>query len=172
MFAEFLRVGVEIAMADGVLVNTWEDLEPSTLAAMRDKKLLGRVIDAPIYPIGPIVRPVKPAVERESVLCWLDKQPDESVIYVSFGSGGTLSCKQVIELAWGLEMSEQRFVWVVRPPVDNDASASYFNVSNGCDDGTPSYLPDGFLTRNSEKGLIVQMWAPQTEILGHAAVVW
>ncbi|KAK1588443.1 hypothetical protein Q3G72_023346 [Acer saccharum] len=150
VYVEYLRLGVEIPTADGILINTWEDLEPTTLAAMRDTTSLGRVTKVPVYPIGPLVRPVmqvRPApVQEDSVLGWLEKQPSESVMYVSFGSGGTLSSNQMIELAWGLELSQQRFVWVVRPPMDDDASGAFFNVDNNGSDGTPNYLPDGFLT--------------------------
>jgi len=49
-------------------------------------------------------------------LRWLDKQQHNSVLYASFGSGGTLSQEQINELAWGLELSGQRFLWVSRPP--------------------------------------------------------
>ncbi|KAK1587513.1 hypothetical protein Q3G72_018640 [Acer saccharum] len=174
VYVEYLRLGVEIPTADGILINTWEDLEPTTLAAMRDTTSLGRVTKVPVYPIGPLVRPVmqvRPApVQEDSVLGWLEKQPGESVMYVSFGSGGTLSSNQMIELAWGLELSQQRFVWVVRPPMDDDASGAFFKVDNGGSDGTPNYLPDGFLTRNSDKGLVVPMWAPQAEILSHPSI--
>jgi hydroquinone glucosyltransferase len=35
---------------------------------------------------------------------------------VSFGSGGTLSQNQLNELALGLELSGQKFLWVLRAP--------------------------------------------------------
>ncbi|KAJ0040691.1 hypothetical protein Pint_28230 [Pistacia integerrima] len=120
LYLEYLRIGLEIPAADGILVNTWEDLEAKTLQSMRDTKMLGRVTRVPIYPIGPLVREVKSPALENPVLDWLDNQPTESVIYVSFGSGGTLSAKQMTELAWGLELSQQRFIWVIRPPVEND----------------------------------------------------
>ncbi|KAJ0098137.1 hypothetical protein Patl1_28878 [Pistacia atlantica] len=108
-----LQTGLEIPAADGILVNTWEDLEAKTLQSMRDTKMLGRVTRVPIYPIGPLVREVKSPALENPVLDWLDNQPTESVIYVSFGSGGTLSAKQMTELAWGLELSQQRFIWSI-----------------------------------------------------------
>ena len=80
-------------------MNTFHELEPQTLEALNDKRKLGLVANAPVYPIGPLVRSVEPGM-RSKVLSWLDMQPKESVIYVSFGSGGTLSAKQTIELAW------------------------------------------------------------------------
>ncbi|KAK3184584.1 hypothetical protein Dsin_031870 [Dipteronia sinensis] len=43
-------------------------------------------------------------------------------------SGGTLSHDQLIELAFGLEMSQQRFIWVVRSPNDESANAAFFKV--------------------------------------------
>ncbi|KAF8014257.1 hypothetical protein BT93_H0178 [Corymbia citriodora subsp. variegata] len=168
LYAEYTRIGREIPTADGILVNTWQDLEPSTMHALEDDKFLGRVTKAPVYPVGPLVRPVGPNSKSE-VMNWLDMQPVESVIYVSFGSGGTLSAEQTAELAWGLELSQQRFVWVVHPPMDDDASGNFFNGSNG-QDGTPNYLPEGFYTRTHDRGVVVPMWAPQTEILAHESV--
>lgn len=167
LFDEYSRVGLEMVTADGILVNTWEDLEPTTLASLRDG--IGKL--PPIYPIGPMVRPMGSShmAENSSLLEWLDMQPAESVIYVCFGSGGTLSANQMIEVAWGLELSQQRFIWVVRPPMDN-VSGSFFKVGDGSSDGTPDYLPDGFLSRNAKMGLLVPYWAPQTEILGHTSV--
>jgi coniferyl-alcohol glucosyltransferase len=129
MYVVSLRIGVEIPMVDGILVNTWQDLEPITLGALRDDEIWRQVIKVPIYPIGPLVklRRVEQQFPRgNKVLEWLDMQPRESVIYLSFGSGGTLSKNQIAELAWGLELSQQRFIWGVRPPIDNDAHGSYF----------------------------------------------
>ncbi|KAK2657272.1 hypothetical protein Ddye_010324 [Dipteronia dyeriana] len=120
-------------------------------------------------PVGP---PPPPVTQRSHVLDWLDLQRTETVVYVSFGSGGTLSAKQTIELAYGLELSQQRFVWVVRPPVENDASGSYLTIGNDDRGGNiiSDYLPDGFLSRTHNVGLVVPTWASQTEILGHASV--
>ncbi|KAK3224056.1 hypothetical protein Dsin_011081 [Dipteronia sinensis] len=168
MYHGYLSVGREISTADGILVNTWEDLEPKSLRALRDGKLLGGVAKAAVYPIGPLARTVGPVSEYR-VLEWLDIQPNESVIYVSFGSGGTLSSKQMIELAWGLELSQQKFIWVVRPPLENDVSGSFFTVGNGSM-GTVDYLPDGFLNRTHNVGMVVPMWAPQAQILEHPSI--
>ncbi|KAK6796686.1 hypothetical protein RDI58_004387 [Solanum bulbocastanum] len=54
----------------------------------------------------------------------------KSILFVSFGSGGALSSKQMIELAWSLELSQQKVVWVVRPSSDGNADSAYLN-SNG-----------------------------------------
>ncbi|KAJ0696415.1 putative trans-zeatin O-beta-D-glucosyltransferase [Helianthus annuus] len=51
--------------------------------------------------------------DRHASLKWLDKQPERSVVYVSFGTTTTFTVSQIRELAMGLEKSEQRFLWVV-----------------------------------------------------------
>ncbi|KAL5819425.1 hypothetical protein ACOSQ4_023267 [Xanthoceras sorbifolium] len=169
-YFEYLRSGEEIPLSDGVLVNTWKDLQPKTLAALRDDKLLGRVMKAPIYTVGPIVRSLGPAGSKNELFDWLDKQPSESVVFVSFGSGGTLSTEQLTELALGLELSQQRFVWVVRPPTVKTGDGSFFTAGNGGDDLSSYLLPEGFLTRTHHTGMVVPKWAPQLEILSHPSV--
>ncbi|XP_038883108.1 UDP-glycosyltransferase 72E1-like [Benincasa hispida] len=168
-FGGFTR---ELGTADGILCNTWQDLEPITLKALTELGNLNKekVNQVPIYPIGPLTRYSEPNLKSE-VLKWLDRQPDESVIYVSFGSGGTLCAKQITELAWGLELSQQRFVWVIRPPAGTDPMGIFFTVGTGSeDDSAPEYLPEGFIKRTKEVGLVVPMWGPQAEILSHRSV--
>ncbi|CAI0473531.1 unnamed protein product [Linum tenue] len=175
VYRDFQRVGAEFTTADGILVNTWEEMEGKTLDALRDRKAMKDLVRAPVYPVGPLVRPSPPleTTEPNDAVLWLDQQPDRSVIYVSFGSGGTLPLAQLVELAWGLELSGQRFVWVVRPPPveDDDVSATFFSLGNGSQGGPHhGYLPEGFLSRTRDRGLVVPMWAPQAEILAHPAV--
>ncbi|CAH2064451.1 unnamed protein product [Thlaspi arvense] len=171
MYQESVPLGLVYPTFNGIIVNTWGDMEPKTLKSLQDPNLLGRIARAPIYPIGPLCRPVDPSKTNHPVLNWLNKQPDESVLYISFGSGGSLAAKQLTELAWGLELSQQRFVWVVRPPVDGSACSEYISVNSGeIRDGTPDYLPKEFVNRTQERGLVVPSWAPQAEILAHQAV--
>ncbi|CAK8539844.1 unnamed protein product [Lathyrus sativus] len=171
----FVSVAKEILSADGILMNTWQDLEPGATKAVIDNEILGRFAKGPVYPVGPIVRTVEPEEKSESenenlILSWLDRQPAESVIFLSFGSGGTLSEVQTRELAYGLELSQQRFVWVVRRPSEDDASAAFFEAGNGGGGSAVlDYLPEGFLSRTKEVGLCTPTWAPQTKILKHPA---
>ncbi|KAK2370347.1 UDP-Glycosyltransferase superfamily protein [Trifolium repens] len=162
-----------ILSADGILMNTWQDLEPSTIKALTETGILGGFIKGPVYPIGPLVRTVEleEKIEGEKIiLSWLDQQPDESVIYLSFGSGGTMSKGQMRELAYGLELSQQRFVWVLRQPMEDNVSAAFFHTAKGGDASTVvDYLPEGFVNRTKEVGICVPMWAPQAEILKHPA---
>ena len=113
---------------------------------------------------------MKRGAEREQVLDWLDMQPTESVLYVSLGSGGTISAQQTIELAWGLELSQHRFIWVIRPPADNDASGAFFNITEDGSNGIERFLPSKFLERTHKVGLVVPNWAPQAQILAHPSV--
>nr|GFB34647.1 hydroquinone glucosyltransferase-like [Tanacetum cinerariifolium] len=97
---------------------------------------------------------------------WLGKHPVSSVLFVSFGSGGTLSQEQINELAFGLEQSGQRFLWVIKSP-HGTSNASYFNAQSHLDPF--GFLPDGFLDRVKDRGFLVSSWAPQVEILGHGS---
>ncbi|KAL1215503.1 UDP-glycosyltransferase 72C1 [Cardamine amara subsp. amara] len=164
--AESQRIGAEVVTADGVFVNTWHSLEPMTIGSFLDPENLGMVMrDVPVYSVGPLVRPAEPGL-KHGVLDWLDLQPKESVVYVSFGSGGALTAEQTIELAYGLELSGQRFVWVVRPPAEHDPCASMFDKTNN-ETEPLDFLPDGFVDRTKYIGLVVRTWAPQEEILAH-----
>ncbi|KAI9078706.1 hypothetical protein K1719_039349 [Acacia pycnantha] len=93
----------------------------------------------------------------------LEPEPRNSVLFVSFGSGGTLSLEQLHELALGLEMSGHKFLWVVRAPSESSSSAHLSSKQEGPLD----YLPKGFIDRTNDQGLVVPSWAPQIEVLKH-----
>ncbi|CAH2076373.1 unnamed protein product [Thlaspi arvense] len=165
--AESQRIGAEVITADGVFVNTWHGVEPGTIRSFLDPENLGPVMrGVPVHPVGPLVRPAEPDLKHH-VLDWLDLQPKESVVYVSFGSGGALTAEQTIELAYGLELTRHRFVWVVRPPAEDDPSASMFVDKTKNQKEPLDFLPYGFLDRTRDIGLVVRIWAPQEEILAH-----
>ncbi|TKY50572.1 Anthocyanidin 3-O-glucosyltransferase 5 [Spatholobus suberectus] len=151
-----------VPMSTGILLNTWQDLEPVTLNALKEHSFYRSINTPPVYPIGPLIKENGP-----ECLSWLDNQPSGSVLLVTFGSGGVLSLEQQTELAWGLELSGVRFVWVVREPNDANACAAFFNAGGG--DEATSYLPEGFVERTGERGLVVRSWAPQVAILRHAS---
>ncbi|CAO2191080.1 unnamed protein product [Urochloa humidicola] len=154
--------------ADGFVVNTFDGMERDAVAAFRELSVKGAC--PPVYPVGPFVRPCSgDAAAKHGCLRWLDGQPHGSVLYVCFGSGGTLSVEQTAELAAGLEASGQRFLWVMQFPSDKDGSAAYFD--DAADHGDPtSFLPEGFAERTGNVGLCVPQWAPQVEVLRHRAV--
>ncbi|KAM0944492.1 putative hydroquinone glucosyltransferase [Dioscorea sansibarensis] len=148
--------------AKGILVNTFQELEPGVLKALKDDATV-----PPIYPVGPLIRSYSPGPRNGSgdCLAWLDKQNRGSVLFVSFGSGGTLSAKQLKEVAFGLEMSGHPFLWVVKSPNDHDACGTFFSVQSKTD--PLAFLPQGFLERSKDSGLTVPSWAPQIEVLSH-----
>ncbi|KAL0309310.1 UNVERIFIED_CONTAM: Hydroquinone glucosyltransferase [Sesamum radiatum] len=151
--------------AEGIIVNSFKELEPGPIEALQEQEI-GKPI---VYPIGPLIRTgSKPDDISEESVCikWLDDQPSNSVLYVAFGSGGTLPRDQIIELALGLEMSEVRFLWVLRCANDMTSNPTYFSIESS--DDPLAYLPQGFLERTKGRGL-VPSWAPQARILAHGS---
>nr|POE91191.1 udp-glycosyltransferase 83a1 [Quercus suber] len=92
--------------------------------------------------------------QNSTCLSWLDKQPVGSVIYVAFGSIATFSQKQFDELAHGLELIGQTFLWVVRSDITDGPLAEFLHV---------------FRTRLNDRGMIVE-WAPQEKVLDHPSI--
>nr|QDM38907.1 UDP-glycosyltransferase UGT72B43 [Glycyrrhiza uralensis] len=155
-------------LAEGIIENSFPEVEPDAIEFLQ-KKEPGRPL---VYTVGPLVNEdsSRTGVDgaAEEVLKWLDDQPRGSVIFVCFGSGGTLSSAQMDEVALGLEMSEQRFLWVVRCPNDKVANASYFIADSNVD--PLDFLPKGFVDRTKGRGLVVPSWAPQAQVLSHGSV--
>ncbi|XP_009616889.1 hydroquinone glucosyltransferase-like [Nicotiana tomentosiformis] len=155
-------------MAEGIILNSFSDLEPGAIKALQDKEAGN--YKPTIYPVGPVILMDTSSKVDDELQClkWLDEQPRGSVLYISLGSGGTLSHEQLIELATGLEMSEQRFLWVIRCPNDRIASGTYFYVQNSSN--PLDFLPNGFLERTKRLGLVLPNWAPQAQILSHGSI--
>ncbi|KEH15933.1 putative hydroquinone glucosyltransferase [Medicago truncatula] len=160
-YKSILDVCQKSSLFDGVIINTFSNLELEAVRVLQDRE------KPSVFPVGPIIRNESNNEANMSVcLRWLENQPPSSVIFVSFGSGGTLSQDQLNELAFGLELSGHKFLWVVRAPSKHSSSA-YFNGQNN---EPLEYLPNGFVERTKEKGLVVTSWAPQVEILGHGSI--
>ncbi|KAM7508995.1 hypothetical protein LguiA_019448 [Lonicera macranthoides] len=149
-------------LADGILVNSFMELEKGAFNAFKESEISG----PPVYPIGPLIQSgLSNDGDQFECLNWLDKQPSGSVLFVAFGSGGTLSHRQLKELAMGLEMSGQKFLWVVRAPNDDASNGAYFNTQMQKD--PLGFLSEGFLDRTRGQGLVVPNWAPQAQVLAH-----
>uniref|UniRef100_A0A803L7L7 Uncharacterized protein n=2 Tax=Chenopodium quinoa TaxID=63459 RepID=A0A803L7L7_CHEQI len=135
------------------VVNSFYDLEGEYIDQLKIDLGHDRV-----FSVGPLTSSlgVNKRVNPDSdvgygVLKWLDKCPDESVLYVCFGSQKLLTQPQIEALALGLERSKTRFVWVVKV------------------EGS-QWVPQGFEERVSDQGLVIKGWAPQVEILNHEAI--
>ncbi|KAK7852317.1 beta-d-glucosyl crocetin beta-1 [Quercus suber] len=61
------------------------------------------------------------------------------------------------EIAHGLELSKVDFIWIVRFPVGEKIKLG-------------KALPEGFLERVGERGIVVEDWAPQAKILRHSSI--
>ncbi|XP_026428120.1 beta-D-glucosyl crocetin beta-1,6-glucosyltransferase-like [Papaver somniferum] len=70
-----------------------------------------------------------------------------------------MSKAEIQEVAYGLELSEVNFIWVIRFPGDHKET-----------DGIGQVLPKGFMERIAEKGLVVENWGPQAELLGSGKI--
>lgn len=168
-YAGFLSMAKGAARVDGILVNTFLELEPAVRHCTDGLKL-------PVHAVGPLVWSRAVGMDRDHrCLSWLDRQPRGSVVYVSFGSGGTLTWQQTAELALGLELSQHRFIWAIKRPDQDSASGAFFGTRQGegedeDEDTALDFLPEGFIERTRGVGLLVQSWAPQTAMLGHASV--
>ncbi|KAB2073816.1 hypothetical protein ERO13_A07G101100v2 [Gossypium hirsutum] len=156
---EMMEIRVELIKALksslAIIVNSMEFLELEALSKVK------QYFPAPIITIGPLHK-LAPAIcsslftEEDKCISWLNKQAPKSVIYVSLGSMASIDRKELIEMAWGLFNSKQPFLWVVRRGM---VRGSEWIES----------LPNGFEESVGERGCIVK-WAPQTEVLAHAAV--
>ncbi|XP_078177105.1 UDP-glycosyltransferase 75C1-like [Carex rostrata] len=133
-----------------VLVNTFAALEAKELAIFNDLEML---------PIGPLL-PLMINQNNESgnggslfrhdekgYLQWLDSKPENSVVYVSFGSLAAVRKDQLEELLNGLEDSGRPYIWVVRK--DNRVEGVDFE--------------------RAKNGMVVE-WCNQVKVLSHSSV--
>ncbi|KAH7560495.1 hypothetical protein JRO89_XS10G0031100 [Xanthoceras sorbifolium] len=152
----------EWVKSNAVLFNTVQVFDQ--LGLMYFKRKLG----CPVWPVGPVLLSLesRSKVGKEGGLSpefckeWLDSKLVKSVLYISFGSMNTINKSQMMQLAMALEASGRNFIWVVRPPIGFDINSEFrFH----------EWLPIGFAERvtDSKRGLLVQKWAPQLEILSH-----
>ncbi|MCL7026632.1 hypothetical protein MKW94_001877 [Papaver nudicaule] len=148
------------------LINTFDDIEAPILSQLRSYWPY-------LYTIGPLNAlldnlrsrtsslPVSSNAslyaEDRSCMSWLDRQPEKSVVYVSFGSIAMVSREQWFEIWYGLVNSSYRFLWVRRPD------------SLITKDDEESHIQAELVDATKERGYTVD-WAPQEEVLNHPAV--
>jgi hypothetical protein len=164
--------------SNGIIVNTFENLEPKALKAIIDGACVPDSPTPPVYTIGPLIAHAEePAGEdgnkgdrasEDECLSWLDSQPSGSVVYLCFGSRGLFSVAQVKEIAYGLERSGHRFLWVVKKPPRDEKTKKAENYAAEFD--VEGVLPEGFLERTKDRGMVVKTWAPQVCVLRKESV--
>ncbi|XVE58969.1 hypothetical protein DITRI_Ditri05aG0006200 [Diplodiscus trichospermus] len=114
----------------GVSPTRLLDLPPADYKEGSNSSMLKQVLHCismaefpfPVYTIGPAIPYLELGNIPSSGLCeseldyiqWLDRQPRNSVLYVSLGSFLSISGAQMDEIAAGLNDSGVRFLWVAR----------------------------------------------------------
>ncbi|XP_045795250.1 UDP-glycosyltransferase 73C1-like [Trifolium pratense] len=145
----------------GVIVNSFEELEPSFV---KDYK---KVNNDKVWCIGPVSlsntdyldkgqrgNNKNGIIDEWKHMKWLDSQKQGSVIYVSLGSLCNITSKQMIELGLALEATKRPFIWVIRDGNQLEALEKWVEES-------------GFEGRINGRGLLIKSWAPQLLILSH-----
>ncbi|KAJ4843107.1 hypothetical protein Tsubulata_002887 [Turnera subulata] len=155
-FLKLIAEACHTRTSSAVVWNTIDCLEQPLLAQLQKQ------CPVPIFPIGPMHKYAPPSSsssllkEDTNCISWLNKQPEKSVLYVSFGSVVSIQETEIAEMARGLANSEQKFLWVIRP--GSILGSEWIEL-----------LPKGFLETVGQRGCIVK-WAPQKQVLAHAAV--
>ncbi|KAE8077781.1 hypothetical protein FH972_016310 [Carpinus fangiana] len=172
IYENILECSVSMVKSAGIIVNTFESLEPRVIKAISDGLCVLEGPTPPIYCLGPLIAPSsneRSGVEEAVPEClrWLDLQPSGSVVLLCFGSLGVFSMEQLKEIVIGLERSGLRFLWVVRNPPTQEHSLA---VTAQPEPDLDLLLPSGFLDRTKERGLVVKSWAPQVAVLNHDSV--
>lgn len=157
---EYVKKEIEsIQQAQGLIINTFEDLDSSVLSHIRTRV-------PKVYAIGPMHKQLEAKLAGEtsshsnsfweedmSCMKWLDQQPEKSVLCVSFGSLITLTKEQFMEVWHGLTNSGTSYLWVL-----HENSGDVAKQLRELRDGTPK-----------DRGYIVK-WAPQERVLAHPAI--
>nr|BAF96585.1 glucosyltransferase homolog [Lycium chinense]BAG80539.1 UDP-glucose:glucosyltransferase [Lycium barbarum] len=159
----FLDLAGRFKETKGIMVNTFVEVESHALKALSDDEKI-----PPIYPVGPILNlgggNDGHGEEYDSIMKWLDGQPNSSVVFLCFGSMGSFEEDQVKEVANALESSGYQFLWSLRQPPPKDKLQFPSEFEN-----LEEVLPEGFLQRTKGRGKMIG-WAPQVAILSHPSV--
>ncbi|KAJ8437826.1 hypothetical protein Cgig2_013442 [Carnegiea gigantea] len=144
----FIENGESFLQSNGILTNTFEDLEKDSLAALNTGLVVNQL--PPVIAIG-LLSPC--AFEGGEVATWLNDQSARSVLYVSFGSRAAISRKQMRELGNGLVSSGCKFLWVVKAR----------NVDREDREELEEMVGKEILEKVNEKGLMLKTWMNQDQ---------
>ncbi|XP_004242781.2 UDP-glycosyltransferase 75C1-like [Solanum lycopersicum] len=142
-----------------VLVNTFDALEFDALKALKDSVTM--------VGVGPCI-PSTFLEEKDrfdtsfgsdlqsiskNYIDWLDEKPNESVIYIAFGSYAEISNQLMEEIAQGLLKSGRPFLWVIRKGIKGENPKEKLRCKEELE----------------KQGKIVT-WCSQVEVLHHPSV--
>ncbi|XP_019197297.1 PREDICTED: UDP-glycosyltransferase 90A1-like [Ipomoea nil] len=141
-----IHQGVAMAKSQGLIVNSFYELETRYLEYWNNN------IGPKAWCVGPLCLAAPTSEENHHQPCmqWLDHQYSP-VLYVSFGTQSEISPEQLNEIAVGLERSETKFLWVIKPKLLKTLEA-------------------GFEERVKDRGVLVKDWVNQNGILNHKNV--
>ncbi|GAB2228393.1 hypothetical protein Droror1_Dr00010231 [Drosera rotundifolia] len=158
-YTTFFNHARRILHAKGILINTFAELESYALGSF-----LGDGTP-PVYTIGPILDLQGKAHgslnsdRHDRIMGWLNRQPESSVVFLCFGSLGSMGMLQMMEVAIGLHLSGASFLWAVRKP-----------PTEYMEEELQEILPAEFMKLlEAGKGIICG-WAPQAQVLAHNAI--
>ncbi|XP_030449031.1 UDP-glycosyltransferase 88B1-like [Syzygium oleosum] len=169
IYGHFLETSMRLAGSAGLISNTFEALEPRAVKVISEGLCVPDGQTPPVYCIGPLVA-ANDHISGQDCLSWLDSQPSRSVLFMTFGSMGVFSSKQLRDIAHALERSGVRFLWVVRNPPPDDEVWRNLAIKPEDDPGMDAILPRGFTERTKDRGLVLKSWAPQVAVLSHDSV--
>ncbi|KAL8258802.1 hypothetical protein R6Q59_026755 [Mikania micrantha] len=120
------------------------ELEPRVIDALRSE------LSIPVYVIGPAIpyfslNDVSNDQNTPDYVKWLDRQPPDSVLYISQGSFLSVSDAQLEEIISGIHDSGVHYLWIARGETNR------------------------FKCENDEKGLVIP-WCDQLRVLCHSSV--
>lgn len=165
-----LDIARDFRRTKGIIVNSFLEFETHAIQSFSGG--VNRNLP-PVFPVGPLLEFAGDGDgeiddNRDAIVSWLDQQPNSSVVYLCFGSGGCFDRNQVMEIARALEKivesGEIRFLWSLRKPPQEgkiEFPGEYENPGE--------ILPEGFLERTAGVGRVIG-WSPQMAVLSHAAV--
>ncbi|OWM68746.1 hypothetical protein CDL15_Pgr024933 [Punica granatum] len=160
-YSAYIKLARGFRECDGILVNTFAELEPSDFSSLLRVYNIGPVLNLKGFP-----HPALDWIQWDDIWKWLDEQPSSSVVFLCFGSAGTFGEAQAREIAVALEQSGKSFLWSLRLSSDSEKGAKN---NNPADSETRMILPEGFLERTRGRGVVCG-WAPQVEVLAHPAI--
>ncbi|KAF5184176.1 Zeatin o-glucosyltransferase [Thalictrum thalictroides] len=161
-FQEFLPQTMQwLHLSAGDIYNTCDAIEGRFVDIIAGGKL-----DKKVWSMGPF-NPVAIAGTAHNsdhkCLEWLNKQPPNSVIFVSFGTSTTMSDDQITQFAVGLEKSEQRFIWVLRDADKESLSMGVPIAAWPLHSDQPANAL--LVTEVLKAGLLVREWEQKDELL-------
>nr|DAD19068.1 TPA_asm: hypothetical protein HUJ06_020531 [Nelumbo nucifera] len=146
-YTGLLNMSTHLPKSSGVIVNTFVSLEIRAIKALSNGVCVPEAPTPPIYYIGPVIA----ADDRNR---WWRKLHKPRVFN---------------EIAVGLEEERTEVLVGGAQPTQTKTQAS---ASQNCRRNPIwiALLPEGFLERTKDRGLVVKSWAPQTAVLKRESV--